>query len=141
MIARRPLGFLNPADGRQPRFSLLQGCCPMGEQRWSRQGQPRAPCCLPLPAWVWDPAQGWHRSPPRSGNRHVWCKGPREGGQARWLPRASSVCGSGWGSASGHDVAVLCLWLDTENGFFPLFRIKLAGSKPLAKSALLQLLL
>lgn len=63
------------------------------------------------------------------------------GGQPRWLPRASGVCGSGWGSAARHDVAALCLWLDTVNGFFPLFRIKLAGSKPLAKPALLQLLL
>ena len=77
MIARRPLGFLNPADGRQPRFSSLQGHCPMGEQQRSRQGQPRAPCCLSLPAWVRDPAWGWHESPPRSRNRHVWCIGPR----------------------------------------------------------------
>lgn len=43
------------------------------------------------------------------------------------------------GSTAGHNVAVLCLWLDTGNGFFPLFRIKLAGSKPLAKLAILQL--
>lgn len=40
---------------------------------------------------------------------------------------------------AGHDVAALFLWLDTGNGFFPLFRIKLVGSKPLAKLALLQL--
>lgn len=50
------------------------------------------------------------------------------------------VCGNGWGSAAGRDVAALCLWPGTENGFFPLFRIKLAGSKPLAKPALFQLL-
>lgn len=31
--------LLNPADGRHPRFSLLQGCCPMWGQLWNRQGQ------------------------------------------------------------------------------------------------------
>lgn len=62
-------------------------------------------------------------------------------GQPCWLPCTSGVCGSSCGTAAGHDLAVLCLWLDAENGFFPLFRIKLAGSKPLAKPALLQLFL
>lgn len=32
--------LLNPADGRHPHFSLLQGCCPMQGQLRKRQGQP-----------------------------------------------------------------------------------------------------
>lgn len=67
--------------------------------------------------------------------------GASGGGLPCRLPCASGVCGGSWGTAAGHDLAVLCLWLGAENGFFPLFRIKLAGSKPLAKPAFLQLFL
>lgn len=38
MIAGRPLGFLNPADGRQPRFFLAAGPLPHGGTTPARAG-------------------------------------------------------------------------------------------------------
>ena len=100
MIAHRPLGFLNPTDGTHPRSFSLQGRCSVGEQSWSRQRQPRAPCCLSLPALLREPARGWHPSPPRPRNRHVWHEQP-QGRTAVLVPHASGLCSNGWARRGG----------------------------------------